>query len=87
MRARATMTRGCGTDQAEWCFIAKYTREGRLQMEWTLFTGALAFVTLGIAVGFALYSKRKVDERRKDPNAPKSTLAADQSSKADPADV
>jgi|GEM_PF-2371824 len=56
-------------------------------MEWTLFTGALAFVTLGIAVGFALYSKRKVDERRKDPNAPKSTLAADQSSKADPADV
>jgi hypothetical protein len=56
-------------------------------MEWTYFTGAVAFVTLGIAVGFALYSKRKVDERRADPNAPKSTLAKDKNSRGEPADV
>lgn len=56
-------------------------------MEWTLFTGALAIVTFAIAIGIALYSKRKVDQRRDNPNAQKSTLAKDKDSKGDPADV
>jgi preprotein translocase subunit SecG len=56
-------------------------------MDWTFFTGALAIVTFGIAIGIALYSKRKVDKRMHDKNAPKSTLAKDKDSKADPADV
>tara|TARA_R110002049_G_scaffold81092_2_gene206111 strand:- start:1259 stop:1429 length:171 start_codon:yes stop_codon:yes gene_type:complete len=56
-------------------------------MDWTIFTGALAIVTFAIMIGIALYSKRKVDERRDDPSAPKSTLAKDKNSKGDPADV
>lgn len=56
-------------------------------MDWTSLTAALAFFTLAAALGFAFYSKRKVDARREDSEAPKSTLAKDQSSKAAPADV
>ncbi len=37
----------------------------------------LVVVTLLAVVLFALFSKKKVEERRHDPDAPKSTLAAD----------
>ena len=37
----------------------------------------LALVTLGIVAVLALRSKAKVEARRDDPNAPKSTLAVD----------
>ncbi|WP_172839502.1 hypothetical protein [Sulfitobacter alexandrii] len=56
-------------------------------MDWTILTGLLAFVTLAIVVYVALRSKRRVDDRRKTPEAPKSTLAADAPSKGKPADV
>lgn len=56
-------------------------------MDWTSLTAALAFVTLLSAVGFALYSKRKVDERREKDAAAKSTLAKDKNSHDKPADV
>lgn len=56
-------------------------------MDWTMLTAALVFTTLILAVGFAYWNQQKVEERRKDPNAPKSTLAADKSSHGEPADV
>lgn len=37
----------------------------------------LALVTFGIVMLVAMRSKAKTEERRKDPDAPKSTLAAD----------
>lgn len=56
-------------------------------MEWTSLTALLAFVTLLSAVGFAFYSKRKVDARRNDNDARKSTLAKDKDAHGKPADV
>jgi hypothetical protein len=56
-------------------------------VDWTSLIALLALVTLLAGVGFAFVSKRKVDARRRDPDAPKSTLAKDQNSKAKPADV
>jgi hypothetical protein len=56
-------------------------------MDWTFLTAALAITTLLCSVAFAFYSKRKVDERRADNNAPKSTLAKDKDSHSKPADV
>ncbi|MGB3556367.1 MAG: hypothetical protein WBA25_17200 [Jannaschia sp.] len=48
---------------------------------------ALAFGTLlGVAV-FAYISQQKVLDRKKDPNAPKSTLASDKDSHGKPADT
>ena len=47
----------------------------------------LALVTLGAVLIFALVSKERVERRRQDPNAPKSTLAADKDSKGKPVDV
>ena len=37
----------------------------------------LALVTLLLVAFYALYSKAKTEKRRRDPNAPKSTLAVD----------
>lgn len=56
-------------------------------MDWTTLTAALVFVTLLGFIGFAYVSKRKTQERMADDDAPKSTLAADQDSRAKPADV
>lgn len=56
-------------------------------MDWTSLTAALAFLTLLSAVGFAFYSKRKVDARREEDSARKSTLAKDKDSGGKPADV
>ncbi|WP_298861470.1 hypothetical protein [uncultured Sulfitobacter sp.] len=56
-------------------------------MDWTSLTAVLALVTLLSAIGFAFYSKRKVDARRDDDTAPKSTLAKDANSRGKPADV
>jgi len=56
-------------------------------MDVTQLIPALALLTLlGVAV-FALVSKRKIDERRADPKAPKSTLAEDAPSDGKPVDV
>ncbi|MEM6304409.1 MAG: hypothetical protein AAF744_06800 [Pseudomonadota bacterium] len=49
--------------------------------------GLLSFSTFVLVIGFALYSKRKVEKRMDDPNSTKSTLAADKSSTGTPADV
>ena len=38
---------------------------------------ALSLVTLGAALFVALSSKKQTDDRKRDPNAPKSTLAED----------
>jgi hypothetical protein len=46
-------------------------------MDTSIFLPILTFGTLFAVAIFALVSKQKVDRRRKDPNAPKSTLAAD----------
>lgn len=56
-------------------------------MDWTSLTAVLALTTLLLAVVFAYYSKRKVDARRKDDDAPKSTLAKDKDSRGKPSDV
>lgn len=56
-------------------------------MDWSILVGALAFGTLITWIVIAQISKRKVEERLDDPNAPKSTLAADKSSHGKPADV
>ncbi|WP_227258128.1 hypothetical protein [Kangsaoukella pontilimi] len=37
----------------------------------------LAIVTLGAVMAFALYSKKRTQDRLEDDDAPKSTLAAD----------
>ncbi|MGB3407413.1 MAG: hypothetical protein WBA67_07950 [Jannaschia sp.] len=47
----------------------------------------LAFGTLLAVTVFALVSQQKVLDRKRDPNAPKSTLAADKDSHGKPADV
>ncbi|MEX1236195.1 MAG: hypothetical protein WEB56_14535 [Roseovarius sp.] len=47
----------------------------------------LAGVTLVLAIGVALWSKRATDKRMRDHDQPKSTLAADADSKGKPADV
>ncbi len=56
-------------------------------MDWTILVGALAFFTLGVVAILAFVSKQKTDARKKDPSAPKSTLAKDTDLKGDPADV
>ncbi len=45
---------------------------------------ALALATLLAVAIFALVSKKKVDQRRRDPARPKSTLAADAPSRKAP---
>lgn len=47
----------------------------------------LIVLTLGAALVFALLSKFRVDKRKKDPHATKSTLARDKDSKGTPADT
>ncbi len=47
----------------------------------------LFLITVLAVIVFALVSKCKVENRMDDPDAPKSTLAADQSSRAKPADA
>lgn len=56
-------------------------------MELTTLVVVLALGTLFAGVVFALVSKHQIEQRMDDPNAPKSTLAADKSSKGKPADV
>lgn len=56
-------------------------------MDWTTLVGALALITLALWIGIAFVSKRKVEARMEDDNAPKSTLAQDKSSTGTPADV
>lgn len=56
-------------------------------MDWTSLIGLLAIVTLTSWILLAYLSKRKVEQRRADPDAIKSTLAADASSTGRPADV
>ena len=56
-------------------------------MDWRALIGALAFVTLILWIVIAQVSKRKVEERMDDPNAPKSTLAKDVPSNGTPPDV
>ena len=46
-------------------------------MDWTTLIGLLAFVTLTSWIGIAYLNKHKVEQRKKDPRAPKSALAAD----------
>ncbi|WP_167767087.1 hypothetical protein [Jannaschia formosa] len=48
---------------------------------------ALAFGTLLAGIIFALISQQKTINRKHDPNAPKSTLAADGDPHGKPADV
>jgi len=47
----------------------------------------LALLTFACVIGFALFSKSKVEDRMEDDSAPKSTLAADKRSDGTPADV
>lgn len=56
-------------------------------MDWTSLIAVLALVTLGVWVGIAFISKRKVESRMNSNTADKSTLAADKSSTGKPADV
>ena len=56
-------------------------------MDWTSLVGLLAIVTLAAGIFIAFLSKRAVEARMDDPEAPKSTLAADKSSHGKPADV
>ncbi len=46
-------------------------------MDASVLVALLFFVTFLAVIGFALLSKKKVEERQKDPDAEKSTLAAD----------
>ncbi|MBZ4689091.1 hypothetical protein FAZ78_21655 [Cereibacter changlensis] len=46
-------------------------------MDFSWIIPLLSLVTLLAVLAFALISKGKVEERRHDPNAPKSTLAKD----------
>ena len=46
-------------------------------MDVVQFVPTLALVTLLAVAIFALWDKRKTDQRRRDPEAPKSTLADD----------
>ena len=56
-------------------------------MDWTMLVGALALVTLVGWIVLAQISKRQVEMRMKNDNAPKSTLAKDKASDGRPADV
>lgn len=47
----------------------------------------LALVTLLMLIVFAMISKKKVEDRLEDPDAPKSTLAKDARSEGEPADL
>ncbi|MGR3496920.1 hypothetical protein [Citreimonas sp.] len=46
-------------------------------MDLAFFLPLLAMITLLAVVIFALFSKKKTEDRRHDPSAPKSHLAAD----------
>ncbi len=46
-------------------------------MDTSLFLPILTFGTMFAVAVFALVSKERTEKRRKDPNAPKSTLAKD----------
>ena len=46
-------------------------------MDYEIFLPTLALITLLAGAIFALWEKRRTDRRRADPEAPKSTLAAD----------
>jgi hypothetical protein len=56
-------------------------------MEITNLVVILALGTMLALIVFALVSKHKADARRQDPDAPKSTLAADKRSDGKPVDV
>ncbi len=58
-------------------------------MDFAYIIPLLALITLLAVLVFALVNKRKTEERRMDPNAPRSTLAADAPShtKGAPPDV
>ncbi len=46
-------------------------------MEFNFIVPLLALLTMLAGIVFAIWSKEKTEERRKDPNAPKSSLAVD----------
>ncbi len=46
-------------------------------MDFFFIVPLLALITLLIVIVFALWSKHKTEERKNDPSAPKSALAAD----------
>ncbi|WP_295314356.1 hypothetical protein [Roseobacter sp.] len=56
-------------------------------MDATYIIVILALMTMLAVIVFSLYSKHKTEERLDDPNAPKSTLAADKASDGKPTDV
>lgn len=56
-------------------------------MDITYLAVILALGTMLAFIVFALASKAKTEERLEDPDAPKSTLASDKSSKGKPVDV
>jgi hypothetical protein len=56
-------------------------------MDIWFFLPILFLLTMLAGIVFALVSKRKVDQRRNDPNALKSTLASDAPSHGKPTDT
>jgi hypothetical protein len=48
-----------------------------MTMDFAFLVPLLAMTTMLIVIVLALVSKKKVDQKRRDPNAPKSSLAAD----------
>jgi H+/Cl- antiporter ClcA len=48
-----------------------------MDMDFTFIVPLLALITLLAVCVFALVSKKKTEDRRHDPNAPKSSLAKD----------
>lgn len=56
-------------------------------MDFAVFLPVLTMLTLLAGVIFAYLSGREARKRREDPNAPKSTLAADAPSDGKPVDV
>ena len=46
-------------------------------MDWNFLLPLLAMFTMLAAIAFSLYSKAVTEKKRKDPNAPKSSLAKD----------
>lgn len=56
-------------------------------MDLTYLVVILALGTMLAFLIFALLGKHKTEARRRKPDAPKSTLAADKSSKGEPADA
>lgn len=56
-------------------------------MDYTYLIVVLALGTLLAGLVFALVGKARIEKRRQDSSAPKSTLAADKSSHGKPADV